>query len=396
MDIIKSVKVYNEDGTISNNIPLSVDIDKVRIPQEIKANIASSADFLDQQLINFSNDIESKANKDTVQIVNLASNSKGNLTQNEIGVKDILPIEKGGTAANSAVNVRTNLDVPSNSQLNSVYDQANNAYNRANEAYNRALGFGTGTGINLGANSESVSLSVAVGNGCTVSGSHSVVLGCASKLNAADSVMIGATHRTISNIGTVTIGEDTSNTGDYSTALGYGAIVSSANTMRLGSTGLSSLQCRVGLTATSDARDKTDIECIKDGAVNFLKKIYAVRYVLNEREKYIDKYENLSDEDKNKKDKYGICSYDKEAHKLGTKKGSRQRVGIIAQQVQQALQDVYGDSSYANLIDDNLFDIEEVPEDIESKLSANYSAFIPFLIKAIQELDERLSKLENK
>lgn len=458
MDIIKSIRVYNEDGTISDSIPLSVDLDKVRIPEEIKANIADSADFLDQQLINFSNDIETKADKSISQIVDLSSSSSANLSQSEIGVKNILPIEKGGTEANSAVNARINLDVPSNSQLNTVYNQANNAYNQANagrnqanSAYNKAndawnlannssasaaytqannamnkaneainkaelaltqsTGSSTGNTLKLGANSSAGSYSVALGASANATASYSVAIGQGTRATGDHTTAIGHSvaatgancviietggHVACSAINAVAIGARANCTGNYSVALGAGAIASN-NTIQLGDSNISSLKCRVTVSTTSDARDKADIECIKDGAVDFLNKIYAVQYVLNEREKYIDDYEKLSDEDKEKKDKYGICSYNKEEYKLGTKKGSRKRVGVIAQQVQQALKEVYGDSSYANIIDDSLFDIdEEIPDDIESKLSANYSAFIPFLIKAIQELDERLSKLENK
>lgn len=92
--------------------------------------------------------------------------------------------------------------------------------------------------------------------------------------------------------------------------------------------------------------------------------------------------------------KYGFCRYDKAAHAAGGLKGSRRRVGFLAQQVQSALQEVYGSASYANLVNDNLFDFDNVPEEIESTLAMNYEGFIPFIIKAFQELETRVSTLE--
>ena len=117
--------------------------------------------------------------------------------------------------------------------------------------------------------------------------------------------------------------------------------------------------------------------------------------MFNGRELYIDE-ENLSDEDREKRDKYGLCAYDMESWTAGTKKGSRIRVGVSAQEVQQALEEVYGDSSYGNLVNDNLYDFDpdEIPDDVESQLAVNYDGFIPFIIKAIQEIDARVTALE--
>lgn len=72
-------------------------------------------------------------------------------------------------------------------------------------------------------------------------------------------------------------------------------------------------------------------------------------------------------------------------------------MGVVAQEVQEALADTFGSPSYANLVNDNLFDLDpsEIPEDVESQLAVNYEGFIPFLIKAVQELDGRIHKLED-
>ena len=81
----------------------------------------------------------------------------------------------------------------------------------------------------------------------------------------------------------------------------------------------------------------------------------------------------------------------------GEKKGERKRVGVGAQQVMDALAEVYGSSDYANIVNDNLHDVTEpLPDGVESQLTVAYTAFVPFLIRAIQQLSERVEELEGK
>ena len=129
---------------------------------------------------------------------------------------------------------------------------------------------------------------------------------------------------------------------------------------------------------------------IEYGALDFLNKIAPISYHLNKRTSYIDDIKNLSKEELNNKIKYGLCSYDKEQHKLGTKKEPELEVGVSAQEVQKALTKIYGTSTYGNLVKNNLekYAKEEIPEGVEEQLSINYINFIPFLIKAIQELNQ--------
>ncbi len=94
--------------------------------------------------------------------------------------------------------------------------------------------------------------------------------------------------------------------------------------------------------------------------------------------------------------RYGHSDYDREAHQLGTKKHSRRRTGVLAQQVQEAMMDVYGTDNYADLIIDNLYGLEEVPEGVESSLGVNYTNFIPFLIDGVNRLWEKIKILEEK
>lgn len=256
-----------------------------------------------------------------------------------------------------------------------------------------AIGYNTfAYGIAIGENSRSENLNTVLGTRAQATNSlQSIAIGFRSKVTTEQS-------GTSSIMNAIALGDSAAVYASDSIALGQGVIVHNPNTIQLGGSNVSALQCAVQLTTSSDERDKIDIKPIEYGAVNFLKEIEPITYVSNQRMYYINNEDELSEEDKKNKRTYGICNYDRTAHSLGTKKGSRQRVGVSAQQTQEALKNVYGSSSYANLVNDNLFDYDKttIPEGIESQLTVNYSGFIPFLIKAIQELSTRIEFLEKK
>ena len=160
--------------------------------------------------------------------------------------------------------------------------------------------------------------------------------------------------------------------------------------MQLGSSSsLSALRCKVNLTVTSDKRDKTDIEGITD-ALAFVERLNPVTFVSNDREYYI------SDEDKKGETfrTYGMCEYDHVSHAAGTKKGERRRCGLLAQEVVEAMQSVYGTDNYANIVNDNFHDLAEKPSDVENKYTLAYANLVPFLIGAIKELNAEIKVLE--
>lgn len=305
------------------------------------------------------------------------------------------------------------------------------SYAKANGSCSVAIGranakeFSTAVGYYASANGVSATAlgyssnitgnkSTAIGSSTRANGDCSIAMGANAQANGNSSTILGYGARVVNGDCSTAVGANAViyNNKFNSTALGYGAVVgnncstaigynaqtTNANSIQLGdATNLSSITSKVPITTTSDERDKANIAEIKDNALEFLNKVKAIRYVFNGRKLYIDN-DNLSDEEKEKLNTYGMCEYDREAHEQGTKKGSRIRVGVSAQNIQQALIDVFGDSSYANLVNDNLFDCihDEIPEGVESQLSVNYEGFIPFLIKAVQELDARVKELENK
>ncbi len=312
--------------------------------------------------------------------------------------------------------------------------QTNNSYATAigycaKTAMNESTALGSNTRASgsyctaLGSNATaSGGGSIALGINVNASGAESIAIGYSSQANGAYSTALGATTNA-SGYGSTALGIDAAATGydstalgiyagangnystalgasakangNYSTAIGYGSTVASvnSNTIQLGTSTTSKICGYVSFSTRSDERDKADITNIEDSAIDFLNKIHAIRYCRNQREYYIDE-ENLSDEEKEKKLKYGLCEYDKEAHAKGTKKGSRVRVGVRAQEVLKALEETYGNSSYGNLVDDNFFDLnlEDIPEGVENQLTVNYTGFIPFLIKAVQELSKQTNE----
>ena len=256
---------------------------------------------------------------------------------------------------------------------------------------------GTASGnasISIGLVSKALGVnSISVGGSTTASGVNSVVLGQTATAGGNGGVALGP-NATAGGNGGVALGPNTTAGANSSTAIGVGATVSTSdtNTMQLGdSSFLSTLRCRVNLTVTSDERDKTDITPIVN-SLEFINSLNPITYVTNERVKYI------SDEDKNSEDyrKYGMCEYDKEAHARGDKKGTRRRSGLLAQEVIGVMQDVYGTDNYANIVNDNLYDLPNKPENIENQYTLAYSNLIPFLIGAIKEQQVQIEELKKE
>lgn len=194
------------------------------------------------------------------------------------------------------------------------------------------------------------------------------------------------------------IGCKSSASGKNNTAIGYNANSYNAvnNVLQLGENStLSLLRCNVALSVTSDERDKTDINKIFN-ATKFLEEVNPFIYTSNQRILYAK--EKLTKEEEDNYKKYGFKPYDKEAHERGDNKGERRRAGVSAQQVQKALEKVYGSADYANLVNDNLHDVDpsEIPEGVESQLTVTYENFIPFLISAFNEEHENRVKLEEE
>ena len=221
-----------------------------------------------------------------------------------------------------------------------------------------------------------------------------------------DCIAIGH-YATTNGRGCAAIGVHSAALGSFCTAIGYYASTSELDgrTIQLGNSALSVLRCQVPLTVTSDKRDKIDINDVNN-SLDFILKLNPVTYVFNPRTEYIsdnnkkETYDNNGNEIFNQNyenyKKYGMCDYDTEKYLSGTKKGTRRRIGLIAQDVQDALKEVYGSDNYADIVNDNFYDLVKKPDNVENQLTIAYQNIIPFLIGAIKELQDEIDQLKNK
>jgi hypothetical protein len=131
------------------------------------------------------------------------------------------------------------------------------------------------------------------------------------------------------------------------------ATPTTSNSITLGNGSHNILRCAVtSITSLSDGRDKKDVEDLPVG-LSFIKTLKPVKFVWDERD------EN---------GKHNIKDF-----------------GFIAQDLKSA-QEEYGVDDILKLV------YEENPD----KLEASYGKLIPILVKAIQELSDKVKMLENK
>lgn len=272
--------------------------------------------------------------------------------------------------------------------------------------------------------SSTYQYSVTLGGTAKAGAAQAVALGYGAYATGNNSVALGY-NSTASGLGSLRLGSAGSITGQYSVGIGYGVSSSTAKHIQIGSSSyITSITAATSISTTSDERDKTDIEEFDDEkSLEFITSLKTVTYVRNPREayEYIKEEVDNSEDDiieesieeeideetaalyaksEEYREKYGMGLYDKEAHTAGTKKGSRRRAGLLAQDVQEQMKTVYGDNELASLVNDTLYDKvtagEEIPEGVESKLSVAYSDFIPFLISAIKAQQKQIDELKAK
>lgn len=180
-------------------------------------------------------------------------------------------------------------------------------------------------------------------------------------------------------------------------AIGYNAAATSANSMQLGGSGNSYIYYYGTLASRSDERDKADLTDFDDEqSLAFVTSLRTFSYVRNPRGLYEYTEEERAGAARLHKE-YGLGPYDTAAHAAGTKKGSRRRAGLSAQDVQQKMRAVFG-ADVANLVCDSLYDRrqagEAIPEGIESQLEVSYLSLVPFLISAMRAQQTRIAALE--
>jgi hypothetical protein len=159
-----------------------------------------------------------------------------------------------------------------------------------------------------------------------------------------DNIAIGRNAASLSTTGSnnITLGKNAST-----------STITASNEITLGNSSNTVLRCQVtSITSLSDGRDKKDVVTLSAG-LDFIKTLKPVEFIWDERDE---------------KGKHDIKDF-----------------GFIAQDLKSA-QDDAGLSDTLKLV------YEENPD----KLEASYGKLVPILVKAIQELSDKVKMLENK
>ena len=207
------------------------------------------------------------------------------------------------------------------------------------------------------------------GNGNTTVG-HASLFVCTGASNTALGASAGSSITSGGN--NLALGKDALISGSPG-----GPITTASNRVGLGDENITSFDCQVSLTVSSDQRDKTDFVNL-DLGLDFVKALEPVTYYWDKRAKYLNKY----NEDGTANTDYDLDSVTPD----GTHKEDWMDVGFKAQAV-QTLQDASGYTSAANK---NLL---VGSSDDGKQYGLKYEKFIPILVKAIQDQDAIIQSL---
>ena len=166
----------------------------------------------------------------------------------------------------------------------------------------------------------------------------------------------------------------------------------SGQTLYLPSGYNSTIQC---YSNNSDRNDKIDIQPLSGNYLDIIKKLEPVTYRFNYRDFYA-----VENPDPKYLDIYGQVEYNKNEHKLQSKAGTRTHVGFIAQDVKKVLEETFPGEDKLDIVSIEKFTSEnfktEAIDDEYKKHTINYSAFIPILVKAMQEQQKEIEMLKNE
>jgi hypothetical protein len=213
--------------------------------------------------------------------------------------------------------------------------------------------------------------------GCNTSGIDNTAVGfCSLPANTTGSsnTAVGVSALTCNTSGCYNIALGASaqqcvTTNSYTIAVGVGAKTDNTDYHTVwGSPSNSVCNCvYTEWTNVSDCRDKVDIQVLPQNlGLNLIKKLRPVKFKWDHRDVYVKK-----------------CGFEY-GQKDGTLKGEKDHYGLIAQELKNTLNEL-----------NVTFDALGYSEDQDAYRLA-YTELIAPIIKAIQELEERVSNLENQ
>ena len=162
-----------------------------------------------------------------------------------------------------------------------------------------------------------------------------------------------------------------------STALGYNTVISASNQVRLGNNAVTSIGGQVAWTTLSDARFKTE-NATKVPGIDFIKKLRPVTYYVDHEamNAFIDDHHKGS----------GLRTKDEKTISMGKSDYKPEYIktlesGFMAQEVEQAAKEL----GYE-------FNGVDAPKNEKDYYGLRYSQFVVPLVKAVQELNEKLDQ----
>ena len=297
---------------------------------------------------------------------------------------DVVPVEVVSvTNTTITVNSPKSLNTSGNAELKYVYSTTSSAAKNeeltiiGTNAMNAAVtaGYTTIIGADAARSGNSYQKTTAIGASALRNGTHnsSVAVGywCAPTISSNNCVFIGesAGYRNVQ--GDVLSGEITN-----TIAIGSGAKINGDNEIQLGGYG-QILYAPTTVNIRSDGRDKTDIKPMENG-LKFVMKLKLVTGYYDRRDSYTDElFKDLPAEEREAK----IREWWANPIKDGSHKENRLKHWFIAQDV-AALESEYGQLPMVNLKNDTY--------------TLEYEAFIPVMVKAIQELSAQVEELKEE
>jgi len=267
-----------------------------------------------------------------------------------------------------------------------IGSNAGDALNGSNGKWNTAVGFGALT--SAGPRFQNT----AVGQGClslnNAHGNTGVGAKCLED-NTSGSGLNGFGYFALNKVTTgddnvamgtsaganITTGDNNICIGNSSGADALAGVTTANNQIILGNNSHTNFECKVSLTSGSDLRDKTDIKDLPtEAGLNFVKQMRPVTYVWDNRDKYYEYEEQAG----------GIKVLKAKHERDHSKKDTDKQVGFIAQEIKEIEKSI-------GWIDDHTVNTKN-----EDSYKLMYDQLIPILVKAIQELEEKVRVLEGR
>ncbi|MBK9106070.1 MAG: tail fiber domain-containing protein [Saprospiraceae bacterium] len=159
------------------------------------------------------------------------------------------------------------------------------------------------------------------------------------------------------------------------TALGFGATSNASNKVRIGNTSVAIIEGQVAYSFPSDARFKYNIHDDQVPGLSLITRLHTVNYQFDTRKFDEHLMKNMPDSTRQKRmaalEPYRVPEV--------------VQTGFLAQEVEQACADL----QYA-------FSGLHIPESDVDNYSLSYDAFVPILVKAMQEQQAEIKALEDQ